>query len=118
MSEIELESIIMEQRRENLAVCETQVKSLSMALGEMEELNVLENSERKIEELRKKNSKCLESWYETQMNNVEMWEEDDTLGCKIVHNTFTCKRKKKMLFGIIMMVWCKGKEECEDFLEF
>ena len=61
MSEIELESIIMEQRRENLAVCETQVKSLSMALGEMEELNVLENSERKIEELRKKNSKCLES---------------------------------------------------------
>ena len=61
MSEIELESIIMEQRRENLAVCETQVKSLSMALAEMEESNVLENSERKIEELRKKNSKCLES---------------------------------------------------------
>ena len=56
MSEIELESIIMEQRREKLAVCETQVKSLSMALAEMEEASVLENSERKIEEMRKKNS--------------------------------------------------------------
>ena len=61
LSDIEIETVILEQRRENVAVCESQVKSLSLALSEMEETNAVEVSQRKITEIKQKNPECLKS---------------------------------------------------------
>ena len=62
LSDIEIETVILEQRRENVAVCESHVKSLNLALSEMKESSALENSERKIAEIKLRNPKCLKSW--------------------------------------------------------
>ena len=59
LSNIEIETVILEQRRENVAVCESHVKSLISALSEMEESNALESSEKKIAEIKQRNPKCL-----------------------------------------------------------
>ena len=61
LSDIEIETVILEQRRETVAVCESHVKSLSLALSEMEETSALEVSQRKIEEIKQRNPKCLKS---------------------------------------------------------
>ena len=61
LSDIEIETVILAQRRENVAVCESHVKSLSLALSEMEETSALEVSQRKIEEIKQRNPKCLKS---------------------------------------------------------
>ena len=61
LSDIEIETVILAQRRENVAVCESRVKSLSLALSEMEETSALEVSQRKIEEIKQKNPNCLKS---------------------------------------------------------
>ena len=55
----EIETVILEQRRENVAVCESHMKSLISALSEMEESNALESSEKKIAEIKQRNPKCL-----------------------------------------------------------
>ena len=59
LSDIEIETVILEQRRENVAVCESHMKSLISALSEMEESNALESSEKKIAEIKQRNPKCL-----------------------------------------------------------
>ena len=59
LSNIEIETVILEQRRENVAVCESHVKSLISALSEMEESNALKSSEKKIAEIKQRNPKCL-----------------------------------------------------------
>ena len=58
LSNIEIETVILEQRRENVAVCESHMKSLISALSEMEESNALESSEKKIAEIKQRNPKC------------------------------------------------------------
>ena len=59
LSDIEIETVILAQRRENVAVCESHVNSLSLALSEMEETGALEVSQRKIAEIKQRNPKCL-----------------------------------------------------------
>ena len=61
LSDIEIESVILEQRRENVAICESRVTSLSLALSEMKESNALELSEKKIADIKQRNPKCLKS---------------------------------------------------------
>ena len=59
LSDIEIETVILEQRRETFAVCESHVKSLISALSEIKESNALESSEKKIAEIKQRNPKCL-----------------------------------------------------------
>ena len=59
LSDIEIESVILEQRRENVAVCESHVNSLISALSEIKESFALESSEKKIAEIKQRNPKCL-----------------------------------------------------------
>ena len=61
LSDIEIETVILEQRRENVAVCESHVKSLTLALSEMKESSALEISERKIADIKQRNPNCLKS---------------------------------------------------------
>ena len=59
LSDIEIESVILEQRRENVAVCESHVNSLISALSEIKESFALESSEKKIAEIKQRNPKWL-----------------------------------------------------------
>ena len=59
LSDIEIETVILEQRRETVAVCESHVKSLISALSEIKESNAMELSEKKIAEIKQRNPKCL-----------------------------------------------------------
>ena len=59
LSDIEIDTVILEQRRENVAVCESHVKSLISALSEIKESNAMELSEKKIAEIKQRNPKCL-----------------------------------------------------------